>query len=72
MTQALERAFAEAAKLPDTEQDAIAAWLMEELESERRWTESFERSADLLSQLADEALEDLRQGRTELLDPDRL
>jgi hypothetical protein len=71
VTPALERTLAELAKLPESEQDAIAAWLMEEIESERRWSESFERSADLLSQLADEALADLHEGRTEPLDPDR-
>jgi hypothetical protein len=72
MTQALEKAFAELTKLPENEQDAIAAWLMEELGSEKRWNDTFEQSADLLSQLADEALADLHEGRTEPLDPDRL
>jgi hypothetical protein len=37
MTEQLEKAFAEAAKLSDEEQDAIAAWLLEELASEGRW-----------------------------------
>jgi hypothetical protein len=72
MTQSLERAFAELAKLPESEQDAIAAWLMEELESERSWSATFARSPDVLSQLADEALADLHEGRTEPPDPDRL
>jgi len=44
MTQLLRKAFAEAQKLPEPEQDALANWLLEELESERRWEEAFSRS----------------------------
>ena len=65
MTQLLEKAFAEAAKLPPEEQDAFARWLLEELEDERRWQKSFAESADFLEQLADEALADHRAGKTE-------
>jgi len=31
MTELLERAFAEAAKLPKQEQNALVAWVLEEL-----------------------------------------
>ncbi|HEY2990430.1 MAG TPA: hypothetical protein VGL11_22130 [Candidatus Binatia bacterium] len=65
MTKLLERAFKEAAKLPKKEQDALARALLEELASERRWDELFAGSQDLLGQLADEALEEHRAGRTE-------
>jgi hypothetical protein len=34
----------------------VAAWILEELASERRWQEAFARSADVLERLADEAL----------------
>jgi hypothetical protein len=37
VTDLLEKAFSEAAKLPPEEQDALANWLLEEMESERRW-----------------------------------
>jgi len=72
MTQLLEQAFSEAAKLTDIEQNILAKWLLAELTSERRWNELFAKSGDLLNQLAEEALEDYRQGKTELLDPDNL
>lgn len=72
MTQLLEKAFNEAAKLPDTEQDTFAASFLSEMESEARWDELFADSQDILERLADEALEDLKAGRTLLLNPDEL
>jgi len=72
MTELLQKAFAEAAKLPEEEQDALAAWILQELASERRWARAFAESADLLTQLADEALAEHHQGRTQPLDPDKL
>jgi hypothetical protein len=72
MTPTLERALAEIAKLPEDEQDRFAAWILEELASERRWDQSFAASSDVLAELANEALADFRAGRTQLLDPDTL
>jgi len=72
MTALLERALREVARLPEEEQERIAAWILEELASERRWDESFARSSDALEQLADEALTEYRSGKTEELDPDTL
>jgi hypothetical protein len=72
MTKLLEKAFAEAAKLSDDDQDALAKAVLEELASERRWDELFATSADVLSELAEEALTEHRAGRTEPLDPDTL
>jgi hypothetical protein len=72
MTRLLEEAFAAAAKLPEPEQEALGAWILEELASERRRQESFAGSTDLLTQLADEALAEHRAGKTEPLDPDAL
>ena len=63
MTKLLEKAFAEASKLPQKEQDALAALLLEELASEQRWAQAFAASEDLLSRLADEALDNHRQAR---------
>ena len=68
MTQLLEKAFREAAKLPPEVQDALAAELLEELSSEERWTKAFTNSATLLEQLADEALEQHQRGDTKPLD----
>lgn len=72
MTDLLEKAFEEAAKLPPDEQDAIASLLLAELESERRWDERFAGSQDELAQLAEQALEEDDAGRTEELIPDEL
>jgi hypothetical protein len=69
MTKSLEKVFARASKLPAEEQDALAVWLAEELESEERWGRLFTRSQDELGRLADEALEEHAAGKTEGLDP---
>jgi hypothetical protein len=71
MTELLEKAFTEASKLPMQEQDVLAAWILEELTSERRWEEAFVVSGDILDQLADEALTEHRAGRTQVLDPNK-
>lgn len=60
MTALLEKAFAEAAKLPDTEQNELARRILAELESERRWDVLFEQSQDLLAELAEQALTEHR------------
>lgn len=72
MTKLLEQAIAELSKLPVTEQDAIAAWLLEELASERDWEKLYAESHDELARMADEALVQQRSGRVQELDPDAL
>jgi len=72
MTNLLQRAFDEASKLPEDEQDALGRILLEELASERRWEGLFAGSHDFLSELADQALAEHRAGRTEKLDPEKL
>ena len=72
MTKALQDAFAAASQLPDEEQDSLAAAILEEVAVEERWDASLSGSANELTQLADEALADLKAGRTEPLDPKKL
>ncbi|TAJ24184.1 MAG: hypothetical protein EPO64_09805 [Nitrospirae bacterium] len=72
MTKLLEKAFAEASRLSEKEQDALARALLEELASERRWDELFSGSHDVLGELAREALDEHRAGRTKELDPQKL
>jgi hypothetical protein len=67
MTQLLEKALSQVAKLPASEQDAVAAIVMEELASEQRWTDYFAKSQDLLAKLAEKALIDHGAGRTKPL-----
>jgi hypothetical protein len=72
MTHALKKAFEIASALPDPEQDALAAAILEEVASDERWEASLAASAGALEVLADEALREHRAGRTKPLDPDRL
>ncbi len=72
MSELLAKAFAEASRLSESEQEMLAAWILEELASEQRWSKAFADSADALAQLADEALVEHRDRRTWSLDPDRL
>ena len=67
MTQLLEKALSQVAKLPASEQDAVAAIVIEELASEQRWSESFAKSQDLLAKLGDKALADHAAGRIKAL-----
>ncbi len=72
MGKLLEKAIAEASRLPEDEQEAIGAWLLAEIESERRWDELFARPSDILERMADEALREHEAGLTQPLDPDTL
>ncbi len=72
MTRLLEEAFRKASELSEAEQDALAASILAELEDERRWSEAFANSQDLLAELAAEAREEFRAGLTLPLDPDRM
>ena len=72
MTQLLEKAFKKVSKLPEMEQNVIAKWLIDELESEKKWERLFAESEDLLEKLADEALTEHAQGKTKPLDIDKL
>ena len=71
MTKLLEQAFEKASKLPKEEQDAMAAFMIGELESEKRWEALFAGSQDRLREMAAEALEEDRTGGTADLNPDR-
>jgi hypothetical protein len=51
-------------RLPEGEQDAMAAILLEEVESEERWVAAFSESQELLAELAEEALAEYRVGKT--------
>jgi hypothetical protein len=64
MTKLLERAFKEASRLPEVEQNALAKWVMEELEAEGKWQKAFAGSEDILDRLADEAISAHKQGKT--------
>ena len=53
MTKLLEKAFEEASKLPELEQNALARRLLDELVTEKKWEKVFADSEDILSSLAE-------------------
>jgi hypothetical protein len=67
MTKRLEKALEQVAKLPASEQNAVAAILLEELASEERWAQSFAKSQEELAKLAEQALAEYNAGRTKPL-----
>lgn len=72
MTEQLEQVIAQLKTLPTDRQDAIATLILEELEEEQRWDDSFARSPDLLAKLGAEAMAEYRAGKTQELDPETL
>ena len=72
MTKLLEKAFEQASKLPELEQNVLAKQLLNELATEKKWEKAFASSEDILSRLADEAVEEHKQGKTKPLDIDSL
>ncbi len=72
MTALLEKAFAQAAKLPPAEQDVLAARLLAEIAAEDAFDQAIAGSSDKLARLAEEALAEYRAGLTQELDPEKL
>lgn len=67
MTNLLEKALERVAKLPEAEQDAVAAIVLDELASEERWAKAFSDSQGKLAKLAEAALAEYKAGRTKPL-----
>lgn len=72
MTALLGKAFAEASKLSEPEQELLASRLLAELAAEDAFDRSLAASGDRLTELAKLALAEHRDGKTEVLDPDQL
>ena len=72
MGKVMQRAVAEVSKLPEAEQEVVGAWILAELESERRWDELFARSQDVLAEMAAEEIREDEAGLTLPHDPDKL
>ena len=71
-TELLERAFAEASKRTEQEQEACATLILEELASAWHSESALAESDDALARLADGALVEHRTGQTRELEPDGL
>ena len=67
MTELLESAFERASKMPEIEQNIFAKFMLEELESEKKWEKAFASSENVLAKLASEALEDFENSRCEIV-----
>lgn len=72
MSMLLEQAVAKARNLPVADQDAIAAIILEEIEDDRRWDESFARSPGKLAALVARAKEQMRAGQCQAAGFDEL
>jgi hypothetical protein len=72
MTELLEYAITKLRSLSESEQNEIASIILDELEDERRWDESFSRSPDILAKLAASAMAEYHIGKTQELDPETL
>ena len=72
MTKALKKAFDVASRLPEQEQDALAAAILEEVAADERWETAVASAPGALERLAEEALGEYRAGRTKPLDPEAL
>jgi hypothetical protein len=72
MTELLGRAIARLQTLPESEQDAIASMILEELEDDLCWDEAFSRSPNTLAKLAASAMAEYHAGKTQALDPETL
>ena len=70
----LKLAFEKASEvMSESEQEVFARWLLNALDQdERRWEKAFAASSKKLESIADEVLEDFRQGRTEPFDIEKL
>ncbi len=72
MTQLLEQAFLEAAKLSSAEQDLLASRMLAELTDADQFDQAIAASAGKLASLANAALAEHRAGQTQELIPDQL
>jgi hypothetical protein len=67
MTELLEQAFKKASKLTEIEQNALAKWVLGELESAKKWDKAFSGSENVLDILAKEAFQEYKKGKTKPL-----
>jgi hypothetical protein len=69
MTELLEKALQQAARLSAAEQDRIARLVLDEIEDEARWAATFAGSQVKLADLAAGAREDIAAGAVRNEDP---
>ena len=72
MLDSLEKAFTQAAALPEEEQRWLASFILEEIAAERRWADLLAQPNQALDQIIAEALAEDDADETLPLDPDTL
>lgn len=73
MTNLLTEAFKKSQSLPDYLQDELAAQLIEDIENELQWQQQLSQPQNsLLDKLALQALNESRQGKTQVMGFDEL
>lgn len=78
MTNLFKKAVEKVERLPNSQQDGIAAIILDVLADEERWTRTFAETPDVLDRLAREAEQDEQDEqdeharRTMPLDPDNM
>jgi len=72
MTKLLNNAFDEVSTLNEIDQNIFARFILDEINLEKKWNSSFSQSEDLLSSMADEALNDYTSSNTEILNIEKL
>ena len=68
MTALLEKAIDRVSALPVKRQNALAHLLLNEIDVDSRWDESFKSSQPELAELAGNALAEHRKGKTRVMD----
>ncbi len=64
MTKLLEKTFNKVSKLPEFDQNIIAKWVLDEIESDEKWNKLFAKSENLLADLALDALAEDAHGKS--------
>ena len=60
MTKLLEKAFTQASRLPSATQNIIAQRLLEDIQAEGNWDDTFAETQSELSRMADEDVADFQ------------
>jgi hypothetical protein len=72
MTRLMERAIERLRAIPESQQDRVAEFLLQELAEDERWAASTQDHAAKLKGLIENVLADDAAGRCDPLDPERL
>lgn len=72
MTRRMQQAIDRLRTIPESEQDALADFVLHELANNERWAKTTREHAENVRRLMEDVLRDDAHGRTEPLDPERL